>query len=109
MRERAARVAAFVAAHNPAGEADVSPLSPHRRRLAYDELLAQQLSQLQAQRERETGKRGFGVAVARAEGFFRFGQGLARQPRPLSTLALATATARPNTVGGHAGAAVLDP
>jgi len=34
--------AAFVTAHNPVGEADVSPLSPHRRRLAYDELLAHQ-------------------------------------------------------------------
>jgi len=36
--------AAFTAAHNPAGEADVSPLSPHRRRLAYDELLAHQMA-----------------------------------------------------------------
>ena len=30
--------------HNPQTDADLSPLSPHRRRLAYDELLAHQLA-----------------------------------------------------------------
>jgi len=36
--------AAFEALHNPASEADLSPQSPARRRLAYDELLAHQLA-----------------------------------------------------------------
>ncbi|MGE0155277.1 MAG: ATP-dependent DNA helicase RecG, partial [Reyranellaceae bacterium] len=35
---------ALAAAHNPADEADLSALSPPRRRLAYDELLAHQLA-----------------------------------------------------------------
>ncbi|OYX67513.1 MAG: ATP-dependent DNA helicase RecG, partial [Caulobacter sp. 32-67-35] len=43
---------AFVATHNPTGEADVSPLSPHRRRLAYDELLAHQLALAQRKASR---------------------------------------------------------
>ncbi len=30
--------------HNPQSDADLSPLAPHRRRLAYDELLAHQLA-----------------------------------------------------------------
>jgi len=34
----------LLAAHNPADEADLSPLTPARRRLAYDELLANQLT-----------------------------------------------------------------
>ncbi len=33
--------------HAPEGEADLSPASPHRRRLAYDELLAHQLAMAQ--------------------------------------------------------------
>jgi ATP-dependent DNA helicase RecG len=36
--------AAFEALHHPAGEADLSPQSPARRRLAYDELFAHQLA-----------------------------------------------------------------
>ena len=35
---------ALTALHAPSSEADVSPLAPHRRRLAYDELLAHQLA-----------------------------------------------------------------
>jgi ATP-dependent DNA helicase RecG len=35
---------AFEALHNPAGEADLSPQSPARRRLAFDELFAHQLA-----------------------------------------------------------------
>ncbi|TWB40486.1 ATP-dependent DNA helicase RecG [Nitrospirillum pindoramense] len=36
--------AALTAAHDPQGEKDVNPLSPLRQRLAYDELLANQLA-----------------------------------------------------------------
>lgn len=45
--------------HAPTGEADLSPLSPHRRRLAYDELLAHQLAMAQrkAARRREPAPR----------------------------------------------------
>ncbi|MBW8814560.1 MAG: ATP-dependent DNA helicase RecG [Caulobacterales bacterium] len=45
--------------HNPTGEADLSPLTPHRRRLAYDELLAHQLAMAQrkAARRREPAAR----------------------------------------------------
>jgi ATP-dependent DNA helicase RecG len=35
---------AFEAVHNPAGEADLAPQSPARRRLAFDELFAHQLA-----------------------------------------------------------------
>ena len=38
--------------HSPETEADLSPLSPHYRRLAYDELLAQQLAMAQRKAER---------------------------------------------------------
>lgn len=38
--------------HNPQNEADLSPASPHHRRLAYDELLAQQLAMAQRKAER---------------------------------------------------------
>jgi ATP-dependent DNA helicase RecG len=38
--------------HNPESEADLSPTSPHLRRLAYDELLAQQLAMAQRKAER---------------------------------------------------------
>ena len=46
-------------AHNPENDADLSPLSPHRRRLAYDELLAHQLAMAQrkAARRREPAPR----------------------------------------------------
>jgi ATP-dependent DNA helicase RecG len=45
--------------HGPESEADVSPLAPHQRRLAFDELLAQQLAMAQrrAERRREPGAR----------------------------------------------------
>lgn len=45
--------------HAPLSEADLSPLSPHRRRLAYDELLAHQLAMAQrkAARRREPAPR----------------------------------------------------
>jgi len=38
--------------HHPTGEADLSPLSRHRRRLAYDELLAHQFAMAQRKAER---------------------------------------------------------
>ena len=40
--------------HNPETEADLSPLSPHRRRLAYDELLAHQLALAQRKAARRS-------------------------------------------------------
>jgi ATP-dependent DNA helicase RecG len=45
--------------HNPENDADLSPLRPHRRRLAYDELLAHQLAMAQrkAARRREPAAR----------------------------------------------------
>jgi ATP-dependent DNA helicase RecG len=45
--------------HSPESEADLSPLSPHLRRLAYDELLAHQLAlaQRKAARRREPAAR----------------------------------------------------
>jgi ATP-dependent DNA helicase RecG len=45
--------------HHPTSEADLSPLSRHRRRLAYDELLAHQLAMAQrkAARRREAAPR----------------------------------------------------
>lgn len=36
--------AALLAAHHPQGEADLSPMAAHRQRLAYDELLSNQLA-----------------------------------------------------------------
>jgi len=49
----------LVRMHNPASDADLSPLSVHRRRLAYDELLAHQLAMAQrkAARRREPAAR----------------------------------------------------
>ncbi len=38
--------------HAPEGDGDLSPLAPHMRRLAYDELLAQQLAMAQRKAER---------------------------------------------------------
>ncbi len=40
--------------HNPQTDADLSPLSPHRRRLAYDELLAHQLALAQRKAARRS-------------------------------------------------------
>jgi ATP-dependent DNA helicase RecG len=50
---------ALRALHNPESEADLSPLGVHRRRLAYDELLAHQLAMAQrkAARRREPAAR----------------------------------------------------
>ena len=44
--------AALQRLHAPESEADLAPLSPHYRRLAYDELLAQQLAMAQRKAER---------------------------------------------------------
>ncbi|WP_309644963.1 ATP-dependent DNA helicase RecG [Phenylobacterium sp.] len=41
-------------AHAPASETDISPVTPHARRLAYDELLAHQLAMAQRKAERRT-------------------------------------------------------
>jgi ATP-dependent DNA helicase RecG len=46
--------AALEAYHNPATEADLSPLSPARRRLAFDELLAHQLALAQRKAARRS-------------------------------------------------------
>ncbi len=46
--------AALEAYHNPQAEADLSPLSPARRRLAFDELLAHQLALAQRKAARRT-------------------------------------------------------
>ncbi|MDP3748154.1 MAG: ATP-dependent DNA helicase RecG [Phenylobacterium sp.] len=43
---------ALVLAHAPTSEADLAPLTPHARRLAYDELLAHQLAMAQRKAER---------------------------------------------------------
>ena len=50
--------------HNPETEADLSPLSPHRRRLAYDELLAHQLALAQ----RKAARRAQPAPVIKASG-----------------------------------------
>ena len=59
---------ALIALHGPANEADLSPLSPHRRRLAYDELLAHQLAiaQRKAARRREPAPRIPQAGIAQA-------------------------------------------
>ncbi len=51
--------AALARVHEPLSEADLDPASPHRRRLAYDELLAHQLAMAQrkAARRREPAPR----------------------------------------------------
>ena len=46
--------AAFEALHHPTSEADLSPQSPHRRRLAFDELLAHQLALAQRKAARRS-------------------------------------------------------
>ena len=53
---------ALEAYHNPKGEADLSPLSPHRRRLAFDELLAHQLALAQ----RKAARRAYPAPVIKA-------------------------------------------
>jgi ATP-dependent DNA helicase RecG len=54
--------------HHPGSEADIAPTSPHYRRLAYDELLAQQLAMAQrkAERRREPAAKVAPSAVAAA-------------------------------------------
>ncbi|HEY9233900.1 MULTISPECIES: ATP-dependent DNA helicase RecG [Phenylobacterium] len=47
-------IEALRAVHGPTSEADLSPLSPAARRLAYDELLAHQLAMAQRKAERRT-------------------------------------------------------
>jgi len=58
--------AALARLHGPESEADLAPLSPHLRRLAYDELLAHQLAMAQrkAERRRETAPKVAASAVA---------------------------------------------
>jgi ATP-dependent DNA helicase RecG len=46
----------LLAAHNPGSEADLSPLTPSRARLAYDELLAKQLALLLVRRQRRAAR-----------------------------------------------------
>ncbi|ACG78032.1 ATP-dependent DNA helicase RecG [Phenylobacterium zucineum HLK1] len=69
--------AAMERLHNPQSEADLSLLSPHRRRLAFDELLAHQLAMAQrkAARRREPAARVAASETAekiRADLPFRF-------------------------------------
>ncbi len=62
--------ASLAAAHAPQSEADLAPLTPVRRRLAYDELLANQLALalVRARQKRQRGRviRGDGRLRARA-------------------------------------------
>jgi ATP-dependent DNA helicase RecG len=53
---------AIEAFHSPHGEADLSPYTPHRRRLAYDELFAHQLALAQ----RKAGRKAEPAAVITA-------------------------------------------
>src|SRR5439155_3964407 len=67
---------ALAAAHAPQSEADLSPSSPSRERLAYDEILASQLAValVRARRRRRAGRvlAGTGALQARAEAGFGF-------------------------------------
>ncbi|HEX4198542.1 MAG TPA: ATP-dependent DNA helicase RecG [Caulobacteraceae bacterium] len=56
--------AAIEAFHSPRAEADLSPSTPHRRRLAYDELFAHQLALAQ----RKAGRKAEAAAVIKASG-----------------------------------------
>ncbi len=56
--------AAIAAFHSPQSEADLSPYTPHRRRLAYDELFAHQLALAQ----RKAGRKAEPAAVIAASG-----------------------------------------
>jgi ATP-dependent DNA helicase RecG len=60
--------AAVVAAHAPAGAADLAPTAPARARLAYDELFAHQLtlSLARAALRRGKGRKTFGTGVLQA-------------------------------------------
>ncbi len=67
--------AALARVHQPQGEADLEPTSPHRRRLAYDELLAHQLAMAQrkAARRREPAPRiAAGVLAGRIKAALPF-------------------------------------
>jgi ATP-dependent DNA helicase RecG len=67
---------ALAAAHAPPSEADLSPATPPRERLAYDEILASQLAValVRARRRRRAGRvlAGTGALQARAEAGFGF-------------------------------------
>jgi len=61
--------------HNPASDADLSPLAVHRRRLAYDELLAHQLAMAQrkaARRREAAAKIAAGELAGRIRGDLPF-------------------------------------
>src|SRR5437763_7125944 len=68
---------ALTAVHTPQREADLSPTTPARERLAYDEILASQLAValVRARRRRRPGRvlAGTGKLQARAEANFGFG------------------------------------
>jgi ATP-dependent DNA helicase RecG len=57
--------------HDPRGEGDLAPQAPHRRRLAYDELLAHQL----ALAERKRSRRAIPALVARRSSLSEAAQG----------------------------------
>src|SRR5205085_9427847 len=67
---------ALAVVHAPASEADLSPGTPPRERLAYDEILASQLAValVRARRRRRTGRAlaGTGALQAHAEAGFGF-------------------------------------
>ena len=86
--------AALARLHAPEIEADLSPVSPHYRRLAYDELLAQQLAMAQrrAERRREPAAKVVASDIAqslRADLPFRF---TGAQDRSLSEIRADLAT-----------------
>ena len=62
-------------AHNPQTAADIETQSPPKRRLAYDELLASQLTLalLQESRRRERGQAIVGTGVLQAQALERAG------------------------------------
>ena len=60
--------AALERAHAPAGEADLAPAAPARRRLAYDELFAHQLTLALARRAERRGKGRASRATGRLQG-----------------------------------------
>ena len=67
---------AIAKAHAPEGETDLSPLTPARERLAYDEIFASQLAValVRARRQRRRGRRleGTGALAATVEAGFGF-------------------------------------
>ena len=67
---------AIAAVHAPQGEADLSPATPARERLAYDEIFASQLAValVRARRQRRAGRvtQGSGALATKAEAGFGF-------------------------------------